>query len=97
MTCKAGVWRSSLDASICCYNRQPYHPNTTITATEDGCATAVIYCTQEDDVANVVLQVENKCGEHSTNEQVQEIKHFLVKHMEQRGIVLTTVWIFVMF
>ena len=97
MTCKAGVWRSSLDAAICCYNRQPYHPNTTITATEDGCATAVIYCTQEDDVATVVLQVENHCGEHSTEEQVQEIKHLLVKHMEQTGIVLTTVWVVYVF
>ena len=97
MTCKAGVWRSSLDASICCYNRQPYLPNTTITATEDGCATAVIYCTQEDDVATVVLQVENNCGEHSTVEQVQEIKHLLVKHMEQTGIVLTTVWVVYVF
>ena len=38
-------------------------------------------------MVSVVLQVENRCGEHSTEEQVQEIKHLLVKHMEQTGIV----------
>ena len=85
MTCKAGVWRSSLDTSLCCFNKQPYFPNTTITATEDGCATAIVYCKQEDDVATAVLQVENNCEEHSTEEQVQELKHLLVKHMEQTG------------
>ena len=85
MTCKAGVWRSSVDTSLCCYNKQPYLPNTTITATEDGCAKAVIYCRQEDNVATVFLEVENNCREHSTEEQVQELKHLLVKHMEQPG------------
>ena len=97
MTCKAGVWRSSLDTSLCCYDKLPYLPNTTITASEDGCATAVIFCKQEDDVATAVLQVENTCGDHSTEEQVQELKHLLVKHMEQTGIVLTSVWVFGMF
>jgi hypothetical protein len=48
-------------------------------------------------VATVVLQVENNCGELSTEEQVQEIKHLLVKHMEQTGIVLTTVLAFYIF
>ena len=48
-------------------------------------------------MATAVLQVENTCGDHSTEEQVQELKHLLVKHMEQTGIVLTSVWVLLCF
>eukprot|EP00091_Calanus_sinicus_P016788 TRINITY_DN36359_c0_g1_i1.p1 TRINITY_DN36359_c0_g1~~TRINITY_DN36359_c0_g1_i1.p1 ORF type:complete len:130 (-),score=28.24 TRINITY_DN36359_c0_g1_i1:52-441(-) len=82
-TCKAEVWRTSLDAALCCYKGQPYRPNTTITTitTDKGCAKAVLSCKLEDDVATVVLQAEKKCGDYSTVEHVEELKRLVVQYI----------------
>merc|ERR1719427_2238603 len=45
-TCKNGVWRPSLEETVCCYEREAFTPNTTITATttQDGCTTSSTEC-----------------------------------------------------
>ena len=66
-----------MDGSLCCYDREPYQKNTTITSTvtEDGCVKATIECGEDDDKAMMILHTEKYCKEHSTVEQVTEIKH----------------------
>merc|ERR1711892_284585 len=82
-TCKATVRRTSMDGSLCCYDREPYEKNTTIT--EDGCGTATIKCVEDDGKAMMILHTENSCEDHATVEQVAEIKQLLVEHLDQKG------------
>merc|ERR1711892_598182 len=86
-TCKASVWRTSMDGSLCCYDRDPYQKNTTITSTvtEDGCVKARIECEEDGDKAMTILHTENHCEDHSTVEQVAEIKQLLIEHFDQTG------------
>merc|ERR1711892_597592 len=86
-TCKASVWRTSMDGSQCCYNREPYQKNTTITTTvtDDGCVKATIECEEDGDKATMILHTENYCVDHSTVEQVAEIKQLLIEHINQKG------------
>ena len=87
-TCKAGTWRTSMDGALCCYDREPYQKNTTITSTvtEDGCVRATTKCGEDGDKAMMILHTENYCEDHSTVEQVAEIKQLLIEHMDQKGI-----------
>jgi len=84
-TCKTSVWRTSMDESLCCYDREPYQKNTTITVTEDGCIKATIECVEDGDKAMMILHTENYCVDHSTVEQVEDIKQLLIEHMDQKG------------
>merc|ERR1712106_547111 len=86
-TCKASVWRTSMDGSLCCYDRKPYQKNTTITSTvtEEGCVKATIACGEDGDKAMMIVHTENYCEDHSTVEQVEEIKRLLIEHMDQQG------------
>merc|ERR1712106_760166 len=86
-TCKASIWRTSMDGALCCYDRAPYQKNTTITSTvtEDGCVRATIKCGEDGDKAMMILHTENYCEDHSTVEQVAEIKQLLIEHMDQKG------------
>ena len=76
-----------MDGNLCCYDREPYQKNTTITSTvtEDGCVKATIKCVEDDGKAMMILHTENSCEDHSTVEQVAEIKQLLVEHMDQKG------------
>ena len=77
-----------MDGALCCYDRAPYQKNTTITSTvtEDGCVKATIKCGEDGDKAMMILHTENYCEDHSTVEQVAEIKQLLIEHMDQKGI-----------
>ena len=75
-----------MDGALCCYDREPYQKNTTITSAEDGCVKATIKCDEDGDKAMMILHTENYCEDHSTVEQVAEIKQLLIEHMEQKGI-----------
>ena len=76
-----------MDGSICCYNREPYQKNTTITSTvtEDGCVKATIECVEDGGKAMMIVHTENHCEDHSTVEQVAEIKKLMMEHMDQKG------------
>ena len=76
-----------MDGALCCYDRAPYQKNTTITSTvtEDGCVRATIKCGEDGDKAMMILHTENYCEDHSTVEQVAEIKQLLIEHMDQKG------------
>ena len=54
--------------------------------TEDGCVKATIKCGEDGDKAMMILYKENYCEDHSTVEQVAEIKQLLIEHMDQKGI-----------
>merc|ERR1711892_162456 len=86
-TCKASVWRTSMDGALCCYDREPYQKNTNITSTitEDGCVKATVECGEDGQKAMLILHMENFCEDHSTVEQVAEIKQLLIEHMDQKG------------
>jgi len=84
-TCKASTWRTSVDVSLCCYDRQPYQKNTTINSTEDGCVKASIKCVEDDGKAMMIIHTESSCEDPSTGEQVAEIKQLLIEHMDQKG------------
>ena len=51
---------------MCCYEREAFTPNTTITATttQDGCTTSSIECRLDGNKAKMVFQVENNCPKH---------------------------------
>jgi len=83
--CKAGIWRTSMDGNLCCYDREPYQKNTTITSTKDGCVKATIACVEDDGKAMMILHTENSCVDHSTVEQVAEIKQLFIEHMDHKG------------
>jgi len=86
--CKAGVWRTSLANTICCYERTAYTMNTTISSrmSEDGCVKAAIDCVEETPgIAKTILRVENFCKNYATKEQMEEIKKILVSQIEGKG------------
>ena len=63
-TCKNGVWRPSLEMTVCCFEREAFPPNTTITAitTKDGCTKSSMECIPDGDKAKMVLKLENSCN-----------------------------------
>ena len=76
-----------MDGSQCCYDREPYPKNTTITTTvtEDGCVKATIECAEDLDKAMMILHTENYCEDYSTAEKDAELKQLLIEHMDQKG------------
>jgi len=84
-TCKHGTWRSSLVSNQCCYEREAYSINTTISSSmsEDGCAKTAIDCVEETPGnAKAVLSVKNYCEDYATKDQVEEIKKILAEQIE---------------
>jgi len=85
ITCKGGVWRPSLDHSVCCYDGATYtSDNTVITTTTaaDGCTVAQLVCTEE---AKTVVNIVSNCPRPATFQQVEEIKHILETHFGNAG------------
>merc|ERR1719153_1322247 len=69
--CKGGVWRTSLDPSLCCYEGQAFSPNTTVTTTmsEDNCVKASVNCMVD--------------RGNAKQEQAEDIKMLLKKSIEK--------------
>jgi hypothetical protein len=86
--CKSGVWRPSLDASVCCYNGETYPFNSTITTitSEDSCITTLLEC-QEDGVKTIITQHRNKkgCSPPASSKQIREIKCMLKQQILEKG------------
>lgn len=86
LTCKKGVWRTSLDSSVCCYDGAPYTPGDTVITTVQGCSQATLVC--QDHPHNrptLALQVENKCGKYATKEHVKQLKEMVEDYTETKG------------
>jgi len=83
--CKGGIWRTSLDSSVCCYEGKAYHPNTIVSTTmsEDQCGKATVECKEDMGDARLELSVKNFCA-IATKEQVAEIKDLLEKTSEKK-------------
>ena len=83
-TCKNGVWRSSLDSMICCYEGKPYSPGSSVATvlSEDGCGAAHHHCQLQDGQAVLLLTVDNRCSEYATQEQASEIRSLIEKYLE---------------
>jgi len=83
-TCKGGVWRTSLESSVCCYEGKAYPTDTILSTTmsEDHCVKASIECKEDGGKARMTLGMENFCADYATQEQVEEIKDLLVKAFE---------------
>lgn len=81
-TCKSGTWRPSLEPSFCCWNGEAHPHGSTITSVSNGCSTAVLYCRDGRDKAEISLEVENNCGKYSTAKQVSELKSMLEDYLE---------------
>ena len=79
-TCKAGVWRHSLDPTVCCYDRRPHEVDTVITSSTstDGCTITEVACTKD---AKTLLHTRNSCPRLATFEQVEEIKTLIETHL----------------
>merc|ERR1711892_1003825 len=75
-TCKNGVWRPSLEETVCCYEREAFTLHTTITATttQDGCTTSSIECRLDGNKAKMVFQVENNCPKHLMENQMDALE-----------------------
>jgi len=63
-TCKSGVWRTSLDQNLCCYQREAFKPGSTITTSPsaDGCATTSIVCEFHNNIARAIIKHNNWCA-----------------------------------
>ena len=91
-TCKDGVWRPSLEQDVCCYNDEAFPPNTTITATTDGCTEASIECRSDGNKARMVLNVDStSCL--TVEQQLREVKQLLEEHMDTTGILVEILWV----
>jgi len=85
--CKANVWRSSLISNMCCYERNPYTINTTISfsMSKDGCVKATIDCVEDTPGnAKMELSVKNFCEKYASRDQLEEIKEMLIEQLEAR-------------
>ena len=74
-SCESSVWKTSLVANMCCYEKKSYSINTTISSSmsEDGCAKAAIDCVEETPGnAKMVLRAQNYCQVNASKEQLQE-------------------------
>jgi len=60
-TCISGIWRTSLDLSVCCSSGVAFSTNTTISTTrsEDGCVKVQVDCVEEGGNAKQVVNIEN--------------------------------------
>jgi len=60
-TCRATVWNTSLDKSVCCTNGMAFTTNTTISSTtsEDGCVKVDVDCVDEGGHAKEVVHIQN--------------------------------------
>jgi len=60
-TCISGMWRTSLDRSVCCSSGVAFSTNTTISTThsEDGCVKVQVDCVEEGGHAKEVVNIEN--------------------------------------
>jgi len=60
-TCISGVWKTSLDRSVCCSSGVAFSTNTTISSTnsEDGCVKVQVNCVEEGGHAKEVVHIEN--------------------------------------
>eukprot|EP00092_Neocalanus_flemingeri_P017335 GFUD01018750.1.p1 GENE.GFUD01018750.1~~GFUD01018750.1.p1 ORF type:complete len:194 (-),score=32.26 GFUD01018750.1:135-716(-) len=84
ITCKNGVWRPSLEETVCCYQRQAYTPHTIITATtaQDGCTTSSIECRLDSGNAKMIVQVENSCP-IASQDQFEGLQDMLKEQMSE--------------
>jgi len=83
--CKSNTWRSSLVFNKCCYDKEAYAINTTISSnmSKDGCVKAALNCVEETSgIAKTVLSVKNYCEDYATKDQLEEIKEILVEQIE---------------
>ena len=63
-SCESSLWKFTLVADMCCYEKKSYSINTTISSSisEDGCAKAAIDCVEETPGnAMMVLRAQNYC------------------------------------
>ena len=84
-SCESSVWKTSLVANMCCYEKKSYSINTTISSSmsEDGCVKAVINCVEESPGnAKMVVSMTNYCEDYATEDQVGELKEMLLKKMD---------------
>jgi len=60
-TCISGIWKTSLDRSVCCSSGVAFSTNTTISTTrsEDGCVKVQVDCVEEGGHAKQVVNIEN--------------------------------------
>merc|ERR1719186_767050 len=74
-TCKSGVWRASLDETVCCYEGEGYGPGEQITSVDDGCMTTKVFCVADELMAKLNVEVENNCLKIDIiEEKVQKIE-----------------------
>jgi len=84
-TCKSNTWEASIVSDMCCYEKEAYPVNTTISSSmsEDGCAKAVIDCVEEKPGnAKMVLTAENYCKDNGTKDQLEDKNETLLEDME---------------
>merc|ERR1712179_350644 len=79
--CKGGVWRTSLDTTVCCYNGKDYSPNTIVSTTmsKDHCLRATMECKEDRGEGRLELSVKNLCAHYATQEQLADIKNLVEK------------------
>merc|ERR1719193_1234348 len=88
-TCKSNIWRSSVVSNKCCFNREVYSINTTISSSmsEDGCAKVALDCVEETPgLVKAMLSVKNYCEDYATENQLEEIKEMLLEQMEEGSV-----------
>merc|ERR1719508_158799 len=74
--CTNGVWVSSLDDTVCCYENEAFQPNTLITTTtaQDGCTTTSMVCMLDGNKARMVFNVENNCAKQLAENKKDELE-----------------------
>ena len=79
--CKDGVWRTSLNPTVCCYERKAHPPNTIVSTamSEDLCVKASLECKENGGEARLELSMKNFCAQYVTQHEVEEIKNLVEK------------------
>ena len=74
---------------MCCYEREAFTPNTTITATtaQDGCTMASVDCESDGDKAKMVFKIVNNCQKLSTENQMDELEGKVDLVVEKVGAI----------
>jgi len=77
--CKGGVWRVSLDTTVCCYDGKDYSPNTIVSTTmsKDHCVRATMECKEDRGEGRLELSVKNLCADYATWEQVADLENLV--------------------
>ena len=87
-TCKSGVWRPSLDKTVCCFNGEPFQFGSRITTinSSDNCTTTTLEC-EEDGIKTRIDQNRGKagCSGPASKKEIREMKCMLKEHMEKSG------------